>query len=124
MTSHENLADGNIAGMLQQRKWKWNAPIIIPVTGYQLTVDHPSAMFLNPAGAVNVQMPSEAGQQGLAFLLFNISANAITIVNSAGNAFTVPIALAANQAGLFLCTGLAALTGWRAFVAAGTQTSP
>jgi hypothetical protein len=124
MTSHENLSDGNLAGMLQQKKWKFNAPIIVPVTGYQILVDHPSTMFLNPAGAVNVQLPLETGNQGLGFLLFNLSANAITLVNSAGNAFTVPLALAANQAGLFMCTGLAALTGWRAFVAAGTQTSP
>lgn len=98
----------------------------VPATGFQITVDHPPVLFLNPAGAVNILMPtSNAARQGLRFTIVNLSANTITLQTDGGAAFTAAIAIAATQMAEVICTGNTTQNvGWRAMTAAGTQTSP
>jgi hypothetical protein len=98
----------------------------VPADNFVLTVDHPSLLFLNPAGAIDVLMPtSSAARQGLRYTIVNLSANTITLKTDGDAAFTAAIAIASTQMCEVVCTGSATqAVGWRAMTAAGTQTSP
>jgi hypothetical protein len=98
----------------------------VPADNFVLTVDHPSLLFLNPAGAIDVLMPtSSAARQGLRYTIVNLSANTITLKTDGDAAFTAAIAIASTQMCEVVCTGSATqAAGWRAMTAAGTQTSP
>lgn len=88
-----------------------------PATGYQLTPDSPSTLFVNPAGAVNVRLPPSSGvgaaKKGQTFIFVNRSGNVVTLQTSAGAGFTTAITVAANAATRVICTGdSTAATGW------------
>lgn len=98
----------------------------IPASGFVLPPDAPPLIFLNPAGAVNILMPtSSVTQQGKRFTIVNLSANTITLQTDGGAAFTAAIAIASTQMTEVVCTGSATQAlGWRGMTAAATQTSP
>lgn len=98
----------------------------VPADNFVLTIDHPPLLFLNPAGAIDVLMPtSNAARQGLRFTIVNLSANTITLKTDGDAAFTAAIAIVSTQMAEVVCTGSATqAAGWRAMTAAGTQTSP
>jgi hypothetical protein len=98
----------------------------VPADNFVLTIDHPPLLFLNPAGAIDVLMPtSNAARQGLRFTIVNLSANTITLKTDGDAAFTAAIAITTGQMTEVVCTGSATqAAGWRAMTAAGTQTSP
>lgn len=98
----------------------------VPADNFQLTIDHPPVLFLTPAGAIDILMPtSNAARQGLRFTIINLSANTITLKTDGDAAFTAAIAIASTQMCEVICTGSATqAVGWRAMTAAGTQTSP
>lgn len=80
--------------------------ILTPATGYQITIDHPPVLFMNPAGAVNVLMPtSDQVRRGTIFIIVNLSGNVITFQTSAGAAFTTALTAAANASARLICTG-------------------
>jgi hypothetical protein len=99
---------------------------LIPANGFAIPADSPPLLLLNPAGAVNILMPaSTLARAGLRFTIVNLSGSTITIQTDGGAAFASAIAIATTQMAELVCTGnTTANLGWRALVAAGTQTSP
>jgi hypothetical protein len=87
----------------------------VPADNFPITVDHPPLLFLNPAGAIDVLMPtSNAARQGLTFFVFNISGSTITFKTDGDAAFTTAIALATTQNCILVCTGSTTQAiGWR-----------
>lgn len=104
----------------------YEALTYVPADNWPLPADAPSLVFLNPAGAVDILMPtSTAARQGLSFKIVNLSANTITLKTDGDAAFTAAIAIASTQMAEVVCTGNTTQNvGWRAMTAAGTQTSP
>jgi hypothetical protein len=90
----------------------------VPADNFVLTVDHPPLLFMAPAGAIDVLMPtSNAARQGLKFIIVNTSggANTITLKTDGDAAFTVAMTIAQNAAIQVVCTGSAVqASGWRA----------
>lgn len=94
----------------------------VPADNEALDPDAPTLIFLDPAGAVDVLMPAVTPEmKGLAFLMSNISANAVTLKTSADAAFTTAIVLAGGESAWVFCTGSAtAALGWRATATAAS----
>lgn len=93
----------------------------IPADNWAIPLDAPTLLLLTPAGAVDILMPAAAGNEGLAFIICNESASAITLKSSGDAAFTTAIVLAAGECTLVVCTGSAtAALGWRAFATASS----
>jgi hypothetical protein len=99
---------------------------LVPADNFPIDAAAPPLIFLNPAGAIDVLMPtSSAARKGLTFIVVNQSANAITFKTDGDAAFTQAIVAAAGQTVILICTGSATqAVGWRGHSAAGTQTSP
>lgn len=99
---------------------------IVDADNMPLDPNSPPLVMLNPAGAVDLLMPtSSAALTGRFFVMVNLTANAITLKTDGDAAFTAAIVIASGQMALVVCTGSTTQAlGWRAMVAAGTQTSP
>jgi hypothetical protein len=99
---------------------------LVPADNFALDAQSPPLVFLNPAGAIDVLLPtSTAARKGLTFIVVNQSANAITFKTDGDAAFTQAIVAAAGQITILVCTGSATqVVGWRGHSAAATQTSP
>lgn len=93
----------------------------IPATGWALPADSPPLVILNPAGAVNVLLPtSTPARKGLMFMISNPSAFTVTLQTDGGAGFTTAIVLATLETAWVYCTGSATqAVGWR-----GTATAP
>lgn len=117
-----NLDDVIVRGFTLESGLKLKSAVIAAVDQQQLDLNMPPLLFLNPAGAVSVRMPaSTVANAGSMFYLVNVSAAAVTVVNSAGTGFTTAIVLAAGESTIVVSTGSPnALLGWRAL---GTATS-
>ena len=91
-----------------------------------VTTETPPLLILGATGAINLRMPpSSTVNKGMTFYIHNNGGGAITVLTDGGVAFAQAIAIAANQTAMIFCTGDAtANLGWKALVAAGTQTSP
>jgi hypothetical protein len=91
----------------------------VPADNFVLSADSPPMIFLAPAGAVDVLMPtSNAARKGLTFFICNNSggANTITLKTDGDAAFTVPIVIAQNEFAMVVCTGSTTqASGWRHF---------
>lgn len=100
--------------------WRLNSALIVPADNYVLDIDAPPYLQLNPAGAVDILMPtSSAARQGVMFLMSNISASTITLKTDGDAAFTTAIVLATLENTLVFCTGSATQAiGWRALATA------
>jgi hypothetical protein len=90
---------------------------LVPADNYPVTIDHPPLLFLNPAGAVDVLMPtSNNARKGLIFILVNLSGNVITLKTDGDAAFTTAITVAATSTTRVVCTGnTSQVLGWRAW---------
>ena len=121
-----NIEDPKIYDPFFQKGFRFQSQFWAPVTAEVLDPNAPTLLIMNPAGAINVKMPTlNADRKGLAFYVINVSASAITLQTDGGAGFTSAIVIAAGQSGWVVCTGNATQAiGWFAHVAAGTQTSP
>lgn len=98
----------------------------IAPNAFALPIDSPPMLLLNPAGAVNILMPtSTAARAGQRFTIVNRGGGSITLQTDGGAGFTAAIVITNTQMAEVVCTGLTSqVVGWAAMVAAGTQTSP
>lgn len=98
----------------------------IPADNWALPLNSPPLLFLNPAGAIDVLLPtSSAAIQGLRFTVVNRGGGSITFKTDGDAAFTAALVCTATQAIELICTGSTTQAlGWVGFAAAGTQTSP
>lgn len=90
---------------------------LVPADNYPLSANAPPLLFLNPAGAVDVLMPtSTSARKGLVFIFVNLSGNVITLKTDADAAFTTAITVAATSTTRVVCTGdTSQVLGWRAW---------
>lgn len=98
----------------------------IPADNWPLPLNAPPLLFLNPAGAIDVLLPTSAPAiQGLRFTVVNRGGGSITFKTDGDAAFTAPLVCTATQTMELICTGSATqAVGWMGYAAAGTQTSP
>lgn len=89
----------------------------VPADNWPLPIDAPPLLFLTPAGAIDILMPtSSAAVKGRAFIINNVSANTITLKTDGDAAFTTAIVIATTETAVVFCTGSATQAlGWRAF---------
>lgn len=94
----------------------------VPADNFALPADAPPLVVLNPAGAVDILMPtSSADRAGLTFLISNPSANVITLKTDGDAAFTTAIVLAAGESTIVFCTGSTTQAlGWRGLATAAS----
>lgn len=97
--------------------FQYQSMTITNADNYQLDINAPTLIFLNPAGAVDLLMPdSTALRKGIIFIFVNLSGNVVTLKTSADAAFTTAITVAATSATRVVCTGDTSLVlGWRAW---------
>lgn len=110
-----NLDDVRIRNSRQGKGQYMESADFAPATGFVLTIDHPPLLILNPAGAVNILMPtSNLARKGLMFYVLNPSAFTITFQTDGGAAFTTAMALTTTQNCILICTGSTTQAlGWR-----------
>lgn len=101
------LGPGNIMGNQQH----------VPATGFVVDPNSEPFLFMNPAGAINVLMPtSSQARKGLWFVFVNLSANIITLQTDGGAGFTTAVTVPATGATRVVCTGdTTQALGWRAW---------
>jgi hypothetical protein len=99
---------------------KLSSMLWAPADNEVLDVDSPPLLLMNPAGAVDILLPtSNAANAGLTFVVFNVSASTITFKTDGDAAFTTAIALATLEGTILFCTGHATQAlGWRALATA------
>lgn len=100
-----------------EKGFRLRAADIIPADNYVLTVNHPPLLFMTPAGAVDILMPtSSPAIKGLTFIINNVSANTITLKTDGDAAFTTAIVIATTETAWVHCTGSTTqVLGWRGF---------
>lgn len=114
--SRINLEEMRLSNVYIERGFRFAAKVFTPADNAVINVTDPPLLIVSPAGAIDMLLPavSEA-VRGLAFLVVNNSANAVTFKTSGDAAFTTAIVLAANETTWVVCTGDAtAALGWRA----------
>jgi hypothetical protein len=91
----------------------------VQITADVVSADSPPAIFLNPAGAINMRLPpanpatAGAARKGQIFVFVNLSANVVTLQTTAGAGFTTAVTVAANAATRVICTGnTSEVLGW------------
>lgn len=119
--SHMNHFGQRVTDPLFDRKFRFQKMTWVPADNAVFDINFPPYVEMNPAGAVDVLMPAVVASQmdGIAYLMSNISAFAITLKTSADAAFTTAIVLAAGESSIVFCTGSpTAALGWRAIATA------
>lgn len=113
--ARSNLDDVRIRNSRQGKGLYLESATFAPADNFVLTIDHPPLLFLNPAGAIDVLMPtSSLARQGLTFYIFNISAFTVTFKTDGDAAFTTAAALTTLQNCIMVCTGSTTQAiGWR-----------
>jgi hypothetical protein len=93
----------------------FEAASFVPADNFVLTVDHPPLLFLTPAGAIDILMPtSTLLRQGLTFFVHNLGGATITFKTDGDAAFATAAALATTQNCIMQCTGSTTQNlGWR-----------
>lgn len=109
-----NTDDNKLYNPVFQQGTKFLTMGWAPVTAEALDEDAPTFLFPNPAGAINLKMPtSTVARRGLVFVFCNLSGNIITLQTDGGAGFTTAITVAANGATRVVCTGNATQAlGW------------
>lgn len=122
MAMHNNVEGARLSDVYLERGVRLGANSHVPADNHVLSSNSPFLQIMDPAGAIDVLMPvSNAGNRGLAFIIGNISANAITLKTSGDAAFTTAIVIAGGESTLVYCTGHAtAALGWRALATAAS----
>lgn len=89
----------------------------VPATGAVVDPNSPPFLFVNPAGAINMLMPtSSLVRRGLWFVFVNLSANIVTLQTDGGAGFTTAVTVPATGATRVVCTGdTTQALGWRAW---------
>jgi hypothetical protein len=110
------LENNDIFDPIIKKGFKLGSMTIVPADNFPLPADAPPYVELNPAGAVDILMPtSNADRKGLCFLIANISGSTITLKTDGDAAFTTAIVLLTNEVTLVVCTGNSTQAlGWRA----------
>lgn len=86
--------------------FQFQSETLVPATGFVVDPNSPPMLMLNPAGAVNVRLPTSTdARRGLIFIFVNISGSVITLQTDGGAAFATAISVAANAANRVVCTG-------------------
>jgi len=111
------LENNPIFDPIFEKGFRFRSADIVPADNYVLTANHPPLLFLTPAGAIDILMPtSSAAIKGLFFIMNNISASTITLKTDGDAAFTTAIVIATTETGVVFCTGSTTQAlGWRAF---------
>lgn len=117
-----NQEDARQYDPIIEKGWKLRKMSLVPADNFALDINAPPYVELNPAGAIDVLMPtSNAARAGTTFLISNISANTITLKTDGDAAFTTAIVLATMENALVFCTGSATQAlGWRATATAAS----
>lgn len=119
--SRINLEDNRLWRAKIDGGLKFTAATLVPATGYVLDgtdaskpLNIPAMFFMNPAGAVNVRLPTSSQIRiGTVIIFVNLSGNIVTFQTDGGAAFTTAMTLAANAATRVVCTGNATQAlGW------------
>jgi hypothetical protein len=120
------LEDNGLFAPRVKNKLTLEALEFVAADNFPVNVEMPSLLLLAPAGAIDVLMPtSTQARKGLSYVIVNTGAGTITLKTDGDAAFTQAIAITTAQMALVVCTGnTSQVLGWRAMVAAGTQTSP
>lgn len=115
-----NQEDVKISDPRFKRGFRLEKVSLVPADNHVFDINYPPYVELNPAGAVDVLMPtSTAARAGLCFLISNISASTITLKTDGDAAFTTAISLATLENTLVFCTGSTTQAiGWRALATA------
>jgi hypothetical protein len=124
--ARQNIENARMRDIRFGRGFFMESATYIPADNWALPANAPPLLFLNPAGAIDVLMPtSSPALQGLSFRIVNRGAGSITLKTDGDAAFTAAIVITNTQMADVVCTGSATqASGWAAMVAAGTQTSP
>jgi hypothetical protein len=95
----------------------WQSATLVPADNYAVPIDAPPVLFMNPAGAIDVLLPtSNQVRKGTIFIFVNLSGNVITLKTDADAAFTTAITVAATASTRVICTGDSSQAlGWRAW---------
>ena len=96
-------------------------PFISAITAnYQLTVEHPTLLFLDPnGGSKDVLLPAEADSEGLFFLISNTADASETLIVKEDSDTTTIASVVQNAAGLFWCDG----TTWYGYTFLGAAST-
>ncbi len=94
--------------------FQFQSMTLVNADNYQLDINAPTLVFLNPGGAVDLLMPdSTAVRKGIVFIFCNLSGSVVTFKTSADVALSPAATLAANGATRLVCTGSTTLaSGW------------
>jgi len=111
--SRINLEDNRAWRLKVDGGFKFSTGTLVPATGYvldgtpsTLPINITPLIFMNPAGAVNVRLPTSSDiRRGTALIFVNLSGNVVTFQTDGGAAFTTALTLAANGATRVVCTG-------------------
>lgn len=115
--THVNLQGQRTRGLRVGPELVFGSEVLTPANNFVVDPNSEPFIFMNPAGAVTVWMPtSSALRRGLAFVFVNLSANIITLGTDAGAGFTTAITVPATGATRVVCTGdTTQALGWRAW---------
>ena len=118
--SRLNLEDIKLYAPTVETKWRLRKMVWVPADNAVLDIDFAPYIELDPAGAVDILMPtSSADIAGMMFLMSNISANTVTLKTDGDAAFTTAISIATLENTIVFCTGSATQAiGWRALATA------
>src|SRR3972149_3597224 len=121
--SHVNQFGQNLFDPFIKSGLRLGAATIVPADNFAIPEEAPTLVIPKPAGAAHGFLPeATSAREGLTFLIYNISANTITIKASDDTAFTTTIVLATLEGTLVTCMGgVAKAIGWRA-LATGLST--
>lgn len=110
-----NMEGARLRDMLHCAGFQYQSTEWVPADNYALPIDAPPLLFPNPAGAIDILMPtSTVARKGKVFIFVNLSANIITLKTDGDAAFTTAITVAATAAQRVVCTGnTSQVLGWR-----------
>lgn len=112
-----NIEGARTRDILMGAGQQYASAVIVPADNYVVSIEAPPLLFLNPAGAIDILMPtSTVARRGKIFIIVNLSANIITLKTDGDAAFTTAITVAATSSNRVVCTGdTSQVLGWRAW---------
>jgi hypothetical protein len=115
--SRQNLDGQRQSNQLVGPGFQFQNETFINANGVAVDPNSPPMIFLNPAGAVNLLLPtSTLARKGLAFIFINLSGNIVTLQTDGGAGFTTAVTVPATGATRVVCTGDSSqVLGWRAW---------
>lgn len=113
--SRLNMEGDRLANFVLERGLQLQPQEWVPASGDAIDINMPPFLLMNPAGAVNIKMPtSNPLRKGIMFLVVNESGSTITFQTDGGAGFTTAITVATTKAAILICTGSATQAlGWR-----------